>query len=117
MHCYLCQREAVDRCYNCGELFCEEHGSVNCVRCETGIMAGDSRADRISSVPRAQTTRTGWWRPQPAEDYEPPACYECEGLARYVCTNCGNRYCPEHAGKNRLCGQCQRCRAGPMCFW
>lgn len=108
MHCHICQREAVDRCYNCGELFCEAHGNINCSRCETGIVAGDSRADRISTSRLAKSTRRNWWRPLEAEDYEPSACHECQGLAPYQCAHCGSRYCREHAGKNGLCGQCQR---------
>jgi hypothetical protein len=116
MHCHVCGREAVDRCYNCGELFCEEHGNVNCTRCETGIVAGDSRADRISAARIQKTGRPAWWRPQEAEDFEPPACQECQGLARFVCANCGKRYCPEHAGKNGLCGRCQRSRRSGNIF-
>ena len=50
----------------------------------------------------------GWWRPQEAEEYKPPACYECKGLARAVCRNCRLNYCPEHAGSNGLCRECNR---------
>ena len=108
MTCHICNHEAVGRCYTCGLLFCEAHGSVNCVRCETGIAPGDSRDDRVSRVRLAETARPGWWRPQEAEDYQPTACYECQGLAPYVCLDCGDRYCAEHAGKNGLCAACQR---------
>ena len=113
MNCHICHKEAVDRCYTCGELFCAEHGDINCRRCETGIVAGDSRTDRVSAVLlTTKSSRPGWWRPQPAEDYDPPACYECQGLARYVCADCRARYCREHAGKNGLCEQCQRSTRG-----
>jgi hypothetical protein len=54
----------------------------------------------------AATQRPGWWRPQPAEDYAPPACYKCQGIARRVCPNCQQRFCPDHAGKGGMCAQC-----------
>ncbi len=108
MHCHICHQEAVGRCYTCGGLFCEEHGRVDCTRCATAIAAGDPRPDRISAVPMKSAYRPGWWRPQPAEDFEPPACYECQGLARRVCRNCGCYYCPDHAGPANLCAGCSR---------
>lgn len=108
MSCYLCEREAVDRCFTCGQLFCELHGKMNCQRCATGIAPGSGRDDRISALLLARNAKPGWWRPQPAEDFEPPACHECKALARRVCSNCGNRYCPEHAGKNGWCAACVR---------
>jgi hypothetical protein len=52
--------------------------------------------------------RPGWWRPQAAEDYEPPACHYCKGIARMVCRNCQHLYCPEHAGSHDLCKSCDR---------
>ena len=106
--CHICPHEAVGRCYTCGGLFCEAHGNVNCSRCETSIAPGDSRDDRVSRVRLSETTRPGWWRPQEAEDYEPPACNQCQGLARYVCVHCGDRYCREHDGRNGLCSICAR---------
>lgn len=112
MHCYLCSSEAVERCYSCGELFCAQHGKGDCVRCATGIIAGDNRADRISRSPGALPSRPAWWRPKEAEDYEPPACHECQGLARSICVSCGNRYCREHAGKDGQCGRCHRSQRG-----
>ena len=45
-------------------------------------------------------------RPQVAEEYQPPACYECQGLSRTVCRNCQANYCREHAGPNGLCKDC-----------
>jgi hypothetical protein len=121
--CHICQAEAIGRCYACGELFCESHGRINCSRCATAIAAGDARTDRITeSLPAGgasqggKPVRPGWWRPQPAEDYEPPACQECQGLARYQCINCGNRYCREHAGSSGLCALCERSRRGGNIF-
>jgi hypothetical protein len=106
MHCYACENEAVGRCYNCGELFCDRHGKLNCDRCEAAIVAGDPRPDRISTQPLSRLNGQAWWRPQPAEDYQPPACYECGGLTRSACRNCGSLYCPEHGGKE-LCAACR----------
>lgn len=116
MNCHICQHEAVGRCYTCGELFCEVHGSVNCSRCETGIAPGDVRDDRVSRVRLTESTRPGWWRPQEAEDYEPPACAQCGGLARYACVHCGDRYCRAHAGGKGLCSKCARGLRGGNIF-
>src|SRR5437773_2714137 len=103
MNCHICGQEAVERCFTCGELFCAGHGAghgkPNCMRCETGFMPGDRRADRICAVPLGKTARPGWWRPQEADDFEPPSCYECKGLARRSCMHCERLYCSEHAGK------------------
>jgi hypothetical protein len=106
--CHICGDEAVGRCYACGALFCAAHGDVNCTRCETGIVEGDFRADRITTAPRTSTARPAWWRPQRAEDFEPSACYICKGLARRVCRNCHEVYCPDHAGAAELCESCTR---------
>ena len=62
----------------------------------------------ISAEPLGQGSRPGWWRPQIAEDYDPPACYECKGLARRSCKHCGSLYCNEHAGSAGLCAACHR---------
>ncbi len=117
MLCHLCQQEAVGRCYTCGQLFCAAHGSRNCTTCDTAIAPGDRRPDRISAAPtpplqegvKGTASRGGaWWRPLPAEDFEPPACYQCKGLARRTCRNCGQLYCGEHAGQDGLCAACDR---------
>ena len=109
MKCHRCDQPAVDRCYTCGRLYCENHGAKNCVTCAGAIAVGDPRPDRITAgFALPEPPAHAWWRPQTAEDYEPPACYECKGLARPVCTNCGRRYCPEHAGKNGWCAACQK---------
>jgi hypothetical protein len=110
MSCHICGQEAVDRCYTCGQLFCEKHGQVNCSRCETGIAPGDNRADRVSAgrLRDEPEGRKAWWRAQPAEDYELPSCHICQGLARRVCRNCELHYCAEHAGPSQLCQTCGR---------
>jgi hypothetical protein len=108
MYCHICQDEAVGRCYTCGGLFCAAHGQVNCTRCETAVAAGDPRPDRFSVVPMASTYRPGWWRPQVAEAFDPPACYQCKGLARRICRHCSCHYCPEHAGRGNMCAACAR---------
>jgi hypothetical protein len=109
MPCHLCQAEAVSRCYNCGELVCEEHGKgATCAGCSASIMAGDRRPDRFSETPVGVPQNHGWWRPQQAEEYIPPACYQCQGLTRSKCRNCEQPYCMEHAGPNGLCQECDR---------
>jgi hypothetical protein len=107
MACHICGLEAVGRCYSCGELFCAAHGDENCMRCTSAIHAGDPRQDRISAVKLRAGAKPGWWRPLPAEEYKPPACYQCQGLARRVCPNCQHYYCAEHAGGN-VCAACSR---------
>jgi hypothetical protein len=106
MACYICQAEAVTRCYNCGQLVCAEHGkNDNCTRCSTGFAAGNPG---IGVERLGKQEPGGWWRAQEAEEYQPPACYECKGLTRAVCRNCQGSYCPEHAGPNGLCKACGR---------
>ncbi len=75
MSCHICKAEAVTRCYSCGELVCETHGKSDvCPHCSGGFVAGDPRPDRVSSKPMPKQATDGWWRPQQAEEYVPPAC-------------------------------------------
>jgi hypothetical protein len=107
MNCHLCGQPAIDRCYTCGQLFCEAHGSRNCTACDHGVREGDPRPDRISTSPfSVQPAARTWWRPQEAEDYVPPACYVCKGLTRSTCRNCGRMFCAQHAGSAELCREC-----------
>ena len=106
MACHICSQEAVGRCFNCGQLFCADHGSENCTRCDTALKAGDPRQDRVSRVRLHDMNHAAWWRPRQAEEYSPPACYQCRGIARNVCINCGDRYCAEHAGVAGICAAC-----------
>ena len=116
--CYICQAEAVSRCYTCGQLICAAHGDENCQRCNTGVIAGEPRSSEISARPlRRKDAKHGWWRPQQAEEYEPPACYACKSLTRAVCRNCRSHYCHEHAGRGALCLECHRsARLGMIVF-
>ena len=110
MNCAFCESEAVSRCYNCGTLLCAEHGGKddNCKRCTTAIAAGDPGGSRVSVTPLDPNVTSGWWRPQQAEEYQPPACYACQGLTRAVCRNCESPYCHEHRGPSGLCRECGR---------
>jgi hypothetical protein len=117
--CYICQAEAVSRCYTCGRLICEKHGGESCDRCNTSVVAGDPRPLNISAEPvGGPGARPGWWRPLPAEEFDPPACYACGGLSRQVCFNCQSRFCGEHAGPGGLCADCGRSsRLGLLLFF
>src|SRR5438309_189090 len=107
--CYICQAEAVSRCYTCGQLICGTHGGENCTRCNTSVAAGDPPALHVTAAPmRSTDAKHGWWRPLQAEEYKPPACQTCGALARRICRNCGTRYCREHAGPSNLCDECGR---------
>ena len=109
MSCHICTAEAVARCYTCGELVCAEHcKDDSCPHCSTGFAAGDPRGSHISVEPISQPHKNAWWRPQQAEEYIPPACYQCKGLARLMCRNCSAAYCGEHAGSHGLCQECSR---------
>jgi hypothetical protein len=116
--CYICQAEAVARCYTCGQLMCAQHGRENCQRCDTGVVAGDPRPTQVAAPALGPAdTRHGWWRPQPAEEFEPPACYACKALARAVCRHCQSHYCRDHAGRAALCADCTRsARLGVIVF-
>jgi hypothetical protein len=109
MSCHICQAEAVTRCYNCGELVCAQHGKADvCQRCATGIVAGRPLAISVSETPLRKAQPAGWWRAKEAEEFAPPACYECKGLTRLVCRNCSCHYCRDHAGFNGLCKACAK---------
>src|SRR5262249_40606088 len=86
----------------------EEHGGKddNCRRCSTAIAVGDPGGSRISESPLGPNKAAGWWRPQQADEYAPPACYQCQGLTRAICRNCHSPYCYEHKGPPGLCTVC-----------
>jgi hypothetical protein len=108
MPCYICGGEAVERCYGCGQLICEQHGKKYCERCQSGYVSGDPRRDRYSVEPTPASSMKAWWRPKPAEDYEPPACAVCKGLTRRRCYNCGSYFCAEHGTEAGLCLDCNK---------
>lgn len=106
MSCHLCDKEAIDRCFTCGRLFCAEHGTKNCTACQGAYQEGDPSGERISVIPTRSGKDNPWWRPQQADEFAPPACYECQSLTRAVCVACGRNYCKEHAGRNSTCREC-----------
>jgi len=107
MSCHICQAEAVTRCFTCGGLVCAEHATgETCPRCSGGFTAADPRA--VSAQPLGKDQHHGWWRPQEADEYLPPACYQCQGLSRGLCRNCQSSYCRDHAGPSGLCQACGR---------
>lgn len=108
MSCHVCGQEAISRCFSCGRLFCEKHGQETCVRCQTGITASDLRADRVSAQRLSPSGERAWWRPQEADEYVPPACHLCQGLARRTCVYCQKLYCADHAGRDGGCSECNR---------
>jgi hypothetical protein len=116
--CYICHEEAVSRCYTCGQLICAKHGRENCQHCDTGVVAGDPRPMHVSpDLLGRPEAKHAWWRPQEAEEFEPPGCYACKALSRAVCRNCGHHYCREHAGPPGLCKACARsARLGLVVF-
>ena len=116
MHCHLCQREAVDRCYTCGELFCEEHGNVNCVRCTTGIIAGDNRADRITSNFAREAFTAGVVAAARSRGLHAARLPRVPGASPLCVRQLWPAYCREHAGKDGLCLSCQRALRGSNVF-
>jgi hypothetical protein len=120
MQCELCQHEAVTACEVCGTGFCADHISPFCFRCATAIKAarqdrGSSSTAIVSGDREPRFSGKGYLQEDvPArptvhvEDAGPPACYRCGGLARRLCQNCHNLFCPEHAGGSELCDHCAR---------
>jgi hypothetical protein len=113
VECHECSGEAVGKCKSCGLAFCSGHGADLCRTCAVGFMElepGRARPGvrvflQCENRPRMPTVYL--------DDDGPPACHVCDGLARHVCENCHQLYCPEHAGRRGWCEECTRSsRAG-----
>jgi hypothetical protein len=107
MQCHICAAEAAGRCRSCGLAFCGGDGAELCRGCATGILVlhGAPRAGaraflQCVSKPRMPTVHL--------DDEGPPSCHQCGGLARRICENCQELYCPEHAGPRGWCESCTR---------
>jgi hypothetical protein len=120
MQCEVCQQPATGQCKSCRRAFCEDHGGAYCFRCAGAIKpAPGARAARNTGIEPAD-----YGPPRPAgkgylqcettarptihvDDPGPPSCHVCQALARQVCRNCHDLFCPAH-GRNGLCGACRR---------
>lgn len=121
MLCDICQHEAVGKCLSCGIAFCSNHGNRCCFRCSAAVVAAEpsrrspTTAIRSTELPPPSVSGKGYLQCETTarptiylDDPEPPGCYICQGLARHICRNCHNLYCPEHAAGSELCASCAR---------
>ncbi len=110
MQCHECDNEAVGQCRSCGRAYCGGTGAELCRSCAVAIVAGEPPGGRgplrqflqCEDRPRIPTVYLD------DADPGPPSCHICDGLARTVCENCHQLYCPEHAGRRGWCQECTR---------
>jgi hypothetical protein len=106
MICHFCNQETTRKCESCGLAICATHGERYCQVCSGAVFSKE--------VPGAEGQAYLQCPPKPRmetiyiDDDGPPECYRCQGLARRVCQNCLNLYCPEHAGTKEWCDQCAK---------
>jgi hypothetical protein len=108
MLCKFCTKEAAGKCVGCGAGICRDHGQEYCPECAAAVYAQDADPTagygkgylQSPAKPRMETIYV--------DDDGPPSCYRCQGLARKICQNCHQLYCPEHAGKGEWCDQCAK---------
>jgi hypothetical protein len=106
MICHFCNQETSRKCDSCGLAICSTHGERYCHVCSGAVFSKE--------VPGAEGKAYLQCPPKPRmetiylDDDGPPECYRCQALARRVCQNCLNLYCPEHAGTKEWCDQCAK---------
>jgi len=107
MLCHECAEEAAGKCKSCGLAFCSGHGANLCRNCAVGIMSlGPTRGRAGQEQLFLQCENRRRMPTIYLDDDGPPSCYVCEGLARHICENCQNLYCPEHGGQRGWCAGC-----------
>jgi hypothetical protein len=113
MLCKFCTREAAGKCVGCGAAICPDHGQDYCPSCAGAVYSQDADPTvghgkgylQSPAKPRMETIYI--------DNDGPPSCYRCQALARKICQNCHQLYCPEHAGSADWCDQCAKsARAG-----
>lgn len=124
MLCVVCERVAAGWCQGCGALYCSDHGGGRCFRC-AGAFIGVEPECHPPAAPNAAIftlDRQSHWSGKGylqclgpsalptvyVDDPGPPACHECGGLAKKVCSNCHTLFCGDHAGTAVLCRSCLR---------
>jgi hypothetical protein len=99
MICYICHRDAVGQCKDCGRFYCPDHGDIHCVKCRSGSRP-PGKQDVMVISDLSEPTKAG------------PACSVCQGTAAGACRLCGMFYCSKHGNKEhseRLRGICDSC--------
>jgi hypothetical protein len=105
MVCHECAQEAAGQCRSCRRAFCSGHGAELCRTCAVSVTTADN-ASRLVARRYLQCENARRMPTVFLDDPGPPACYFCEGLARQLCENCHNLYCPDHAGCPGWCAGC-----------
>lgn len=123
MLCDVCQRDAAVRCAVCGVSFCPDHGGDRCFRCAGSLARLTTTVREIDANTAIYTTERDsryagkgylqcYTKTEMAsiyiDDPGPPECYQCQSLAKFVCQNCQQLYCPAHRGGANLCRHCSR---------
>src|SRR5689334_894887 len=106
MQCHECEAEAVGQCRVCGKGFCGGHGAELCRGCATAIVASEPHSRPTVKQAYLQCVSRPRMPTVYLDDDGPPECYRCQAYARFVCQNCHNLYCAEHAGNAQWCEQC-----------
>ncbi len=107
MFCHECHQGAVGRCRSCGLAFCSGHGADLCRACSGAIVVPGTRLQRAGEERTFLQCQNARRMPTVyLNDDGPPSCHVCDGLAKSICENCHELYCPEHAGRRGWCVNC-----------